>query len=209
MRWERRSTGGHPMRDREAFEHLLERKLAGEVLPPSAWEPYRDRAAVLITDLSGFTRIMRELGLEGITALIHGMRKVALPLLQSHGGVLVKYEADDLFATFSNPVEALRCADALRKAMAQESARLPGPARLCMGIGWGEILWWGKGDLYGEEVNLASKLGEDTAGPEEILMTEAAAEEASRIHAGLLFSACSELEVGGRPLRYFRFEGGI
>jgi class 3 adenylate cyclase len=197
------------MRDREAFEHLLERKLAGEDLPASAWVPYRDRAAVLITDLSGFTRVMREIGLEGITALIHGMRKMALPLLKSHGGVLVKYEADDLFATFCNPVEALRCAADLRRVLAQESEHLPGPAKLCMGIGWGDILWWGEGDLYGEEVNLASKLGEDTAKPEEILLTEAAAAEATRIHGGLRFSPCSELDVGGRPLRYFRFEGGI
>lgn len=197
------------MKDRHAFERLLERKLAGETVPADAWEPFRDRAAVLITDLSGFTRLMRELGLEGMAALLHAMRKVALPLLQDHGGVLVKYEADDLFATFPGPVEALRCAHDLRSALTRESARLPAPVELCMGIGWGEILWWGEGDLYGEEVNLASKLGEDTAGPGEILVTEAAAEEALRRSPGLRFTPLSEIPVGGRPLRYLRFDGGF
>jgi adenylate cyclase len=197
------------MKDREAFERILERKLAGEELPDAAWAPYRDRAAILITDLSGFTRIMREVGLEGMVALIHGMRRVALPILHRYGGVLVKYEADDLFATFPDPVVALRCADALREALARASADFATPIELCMGIGWGEVLWWGEGDLYGEEVNLASKLGEDTAKAREILVTDSAHDEALRIHPGIRFSPCAEIPVGGRPLRFYRFDGGL
>lgn len=197
------------MKDRQAFENLLERKLAGEEIPAKDWEPFRDRAAVLITDLSGFTRLMRELGLEGMAALLYAMRKVALPLLRDHGGVLVKYEADDLFATFPGPVEALRCAHDLRSALTRESARLPAPVELCMGVGWGDILWWGPGDLYGEEVNLASKLGEDTAEAGEILVTEAAAAEARRRSPDLRFQPRPEIRVGGRALRYLRFESGF
>ena len=43
---------------------------------------------------------------------------------------------------------------------------------LCLGIGFGEVLKIGDDDVFGAEVNAASKLGEDTAEPWEILITE-------------------------------------
>ena len=45
---------------------------------------------------------------------------------------------------------------------------------LCVGIGHGRILRIGDLDVYGQEVNAASKLGEDTAKANEILVTAAA-----------------------------------
>jgi class 3 adenylate cyclase len=42
------------------------------------------------------------------------------------------------------------------------------------GIGYGETLIIERQDLYGGEVNLASKLGEDLARRDEILLTESA-----------------------------------
>ena len=44
---------------------------------------------------------------------------------------------------------------------------------LCVGIGHGRILKIGDEDVYGHEVNLASKLGEDAAKGDEILATTA------------------------------------
>ncbi|MEM7650144.1 MAG: adenylate/guanylate cyclase domain-containing protein, partial [Cyanobacteria bacterium P01_A01_bin.70] len=43
-----------------------------------------------------------------------------------------------------------------------------------IGIGYGEVLVVGDHNLYGNEINLASKLGEDIAGDDEILLTAAA-----------------------------------
>ena len=48
---------------------------------------------------------------------------------------------------------------------------------LCVGIGFGEILNIGGEDVFGAEVNAAAKLGEDTAGPWEILVTDSVAKE--------------------------------
>ena len=56
------------MRDQKRFEALLDALLAGETVPPDRWEEFRDRMAILITDLSGFTRITRDLGVEGMAA---------------------------------------------------------------------------------------------------------------------------------------------
>lgn len=197
------------MKDAARFERLLEAYLDGERPPDEAWDPFRDRMAILITDLSGFTRIGRQLGPEGVTALIHGMRLIALPLLHRHGGVLVKYQADDLFATFPAPEAALRCALDLQRALHQPERPLPVPVRLCMGIGYGPILWWGDNDLYGEEVNLASKLGEDTAQAGEILLTASAAEGVRASHPAVRFDDRPPLDVGGAPYTYYAYAGGF
>ena len=46
--------------------------------------------------------------------------------------------------------------------------------RIAVGIGWGYMLDLDGTDIYGDEVNRASKLGEDLANPGEILVTHAA-----------------------------------
>lgn len=44
----------------------------------------------------------------------------------------------------------------------------------CVGIGYGPVLMIQNEDMFGSEMNLASKLGEDVAGPGNVLLTEAA-----------------------------------
>ena len=197
------------MRDARKFEALLDRVLCGESPAAAEWEPFRDEMAVLITDLSGFTRLMRELGTGRMSALLLGMRRISLPLLAAHGGVLVKYQADDLFAAFRSPADALRCAVGLLRDFERPEPPLPAEVRLCMGIGFGSILWWGENDLYGEDVNLASKLGEDTAGPGEILLTAPAAVAARASLPAARLTARPPIEVGGRRYEYFRYDGGL
>lgn len=48
----------------------------------------------------------------------------------------------------------------------------------CVGIGFGRILRIGDVDVFGAEVNAASKLGEDIAKADQILVTRAACEAA-------------------------------
>jgi adenylate cyclase len=44
---------------------------------------------------------------------------------------------------------------------------------LCCGVGFGKLLKIGDDDVFGHEVNIASKLGEDIAKAHEILITRA------------------------------------
>ena len=44
---------------------------------------------------------------------------------------------------------------------------------LCVGLGYGHMLRIGDADVYGAQVNAASKLGEDIAEAKEILVTRA------------------------------------
>jgi adenylate cyclase len=74
-------------------------------------------------------------------------------------------EADNIYATFNSPDQALEAADQLLNQI--QSIGLGAS----IGIGYGEMLAVGDRDLYGNEMNLTSRLGEDLAAANEILLT--------------------------------------
>src|SRR6185503_10857599 len=70
---------------------------------------------------------------------------------------------------------AVACGIAMQRACSNLNERRKPEEQilLCLGIGYGRILRIGESDVWGREVNGASKLGEDTAKPYEILVTSA------------------------------------
>ncbi|MCC6274988.1 MAG: adenylate/guanylate cyclase domain-containing protein, partial [Leptospiraceae bacterium] len=71
---------------------------------------------------------------------------------------------------------------------------------LCVGLGFGRVLRIGDADVYGSEVNAASKLGEDTAKAWEILVTDSVKEKASETMAELeiRFEEISDIPPGAK-----------
>ncbi|HEX8097097.1 MAG TPA: adenylate/guanylate cyclase domain-containing protein [Pyrinomonadaceae bacterium] len=132
--------------------------------------------AILVMDMSGFSRLTVEHGVTHFLAMIHRMHQVVLPAIEEHGGQLIKWEADNLFAVFGEVEAAVEAAVDILRRFSAANTMLPDAMDLHgkFGVGYGETLVVGGEDLYGCEVNLASKLGEDLAGREEILITEAA-----------------------------------
>jgi len=124
--------------------------------------------AVLILDMVGLTSTTQDEGIIPALEAIYHLREVAVPILAEHGGRLLKAEADNLFGEFDTPGQALTAAvEILNRLQAIDLGA-------SIGIGYGEVLAVGDQNLYGDQVNVASRLGEDLAGPNEILITEAA-----------------------------------
>lgn len=147
------------------------------------WDLFGETWAVMFTDLSGFSRQVETFGILHFLQIIHEHKKVLEPVIHSHDGILIKTEADSLLIIFRRPQSAMRCAVAMQAVLAgvnrgrsQETQVL-----LCVGIGYGPILRIGDHDVYGQQVNAASKLGEDTAKAQEILVTRAAMEAAGEL----------------------------
>lgn len=80
----------------------------------------------------------------------------------------------------------------------EENRKLPKDEHINMGIGlgFGNILKIGDLDVFGEEVNRSSKLGEDSAEKSEILLT-------SKMYDKL----CSMTGRNGMKCRVFQFDG--
>lgn len=154
----------------------------------------------MFTDLAGFSRHVAAFGILHFLQVIHEHKRLLLPIVDERGGVLVKAEADSLLILFKRSTSALRCAVEMQRAcrMANERRVPEEQMLLCVGLGSGHILRIGDRDVYGAEVNAASKLGEDTAQAEEILVTDTFRRALGDDHdtLGVTFEALS-VEVPG------------
>jgi class 3 adenylate cyclase len=134
--------------------------------------------AVAVVDISGFTRLSSRDEPAAIlaTALL---QKEARRLADAHGGRLVKSTGDGALLAFHDACPAAAALRALHAAFAQglRALSLPG-LELHSGIHWGEYLETHDGDIYGNTVNIASRVA-DGAKPGEILVTDAFAQAGS------------------------------
>ena len=76
---------------------------------------------------------------------------------------------------FKRPQRAVECAIEMQRVCVHANEGRPPEEQvlLCVGIGYGTILRIGDSDVWGAEVNAASKLGEDIAKANEILVSGA------------------------------------
>ncbi|MCK6550523.1 adenylate/guanylate cyclase domain-containing protein [Myxococcota bacterium] len=160
---------------------LLEALDARPLDPPAAaefdaaiWKERGAEGAVLVTDLSGFTRVTKNRGILHFLAMFRRCQRVCLPILDAHGGVLLKQEADDFIVLFPDVTEALDAAIEMLGAMRRMNDALPEADRvyMCIGIEWGPLIRLDD-DAFGDTVNVAFKLGEDVADSNEILVGQA------------------------------------
>ncbi|MFB8795397.1 MAG: adenylate/guanylate cyclase domain-containing protein [Microcoleus sp.] len=140
---------------------------------------FRQTHAILVMDMSGFSRTTVRYGIIHFLAMIHRMHAIVKPVIAEYGGTVVKEEADNIFAVFPDVKSAVKAAINSLKHTGAVNTTLPPEMDiyLCIGIGYGEVLMLEGEDMYGSEFNLASKLGEDLAEGGEILLTSAAFEK--------------------------------
>jgi adenylate cyclase len=140
---------------------------------------FAEQRAVLILDMSGFCRTTHLYGIVSFLLMIHRMQLICRPCVEQNRGVVIKADADNLFCLFDTVRDAIRASQDIIEHLDAANKVLPVEQHLyaAIGIGYGKILNIADQDLFGDEVNLASKLGEDIAGMREILLTSAARAE--------------------------------
>jgi class 3 adenylate cyclase len=157
------------------------------------WDLFGEDWAIMFTDLSGFSRQVAAFGIIHFLQIIHEQNRILLPMVAQHDGILIKTEADSYLVIFKRGAAALECAIAMQHACQAYSRKRKPEEKvlLCVGIGFGRILRIADVDVFGKEVNAASKLGEDTAKADEILVTEAQRDAAGEI-AGVSYDAIDQ-----------------
>jgi adenylate cyclase len=126
--------------------------------------------------MSGFSLLTRKYGIVHYLSMVRRMQLTTEPIVKSFGGFMIKYEADNCFAVFPEPLSAVNAAIAMQHAF--KAANLLTSEDLDIhiscGIDFGKILIIGHEDCFGDPVNRASKIGEDLAAAGEILITKEA-----------------------------------
>ncbi len=172
-----------------ASEDRLSRLIA-ERLAPGAdkerideriWDLFGEEWAIVFTDLSGFSRNVESFGIIHFLQTIYESERILVPIVDSFDGILLKIEGDSMMIIFRNPGKALKAVAGMQAACFNYNIDRADEERvlLCAGIGYGRVLRIGDSDVFGKEVNAASKLGEDTAKAGEILVTASVVEAVS------------------------------
>ena len=167
---------------------------------------FGETLAVLVLDMSGFSRQTVRHGIIHFLAKIQRMHSIAIPLIEAREGVIVKLEADNIYAVFGGVANAVEAAVDIQQGMDAANTLLPDELDMHgeYGIGFGEILVIENEDIFGSEVNLASKLGEDLAERGEVLLTESAYRQVAE--GGREFERL-EMTVSGLDLVVYKVKG--
>jgi class 3 adenylate cyclase len=140
------------------------------------WDEFGAEYAVFVLDMSGFSLLTRKYGIVHYLSMVRRMQMTTEPIVKSFGGFMIKYEADNCFAVFPDPLAAVYAAVAMQHAFRSENLLTSEDLdiHISCGIDYGKILIIGHEDCFGDPVNRASKIGEDLALAGEILVTREA-----------------------------------
>jgi adenylate cyclase len=142
-------------------------------------DAFEQERTVLILDMSGFTRATQQGNIISFLLSINQMQRLVTPVVEETGGIVVRTEHDNVTCLFDNVSDALDASSEITKRLASANVILPSDKELyaSIGIGHGPILNVENETIYGGEVNLASKLGEDIANLGDVLLTPDAHEQ--------------------------------
>ena len=140
------------------------------------WKEYGTEFAVFVLDMSGFSMLTRKYGIVHYLSMVKRMQLTTDPIVRSYSGQMLKYEADNCFAVFPDPLAAVNAAISMQHAFAAENILTSDDLdiHIAVGIDYGKLLIVGHEDCFGDPVNRASKMGEDIAAAGEILITKEA-----------------------------------
>jgi adenylate cyclase len=119
----------------------------------------RRLTAILAADVAGYTRLMGQ-DEAGTLARLRGHRRDLIdPKITDHRGRIVKTTGDGILIEFPSVVEAVACAVAVQRGMAEHNVSIPEDQRIVfrVGVNLGDIIVEGD-DIHGDGVNVAARV---------------------------------------------------
>lgn len=152
--------------------------------------------AIMLTDIKGFTSKTASFSRAQTQELLSKHRELVLPVIEKFHGRLVKTIGDAFLVAFNSPTDAVICGvqvqDVLKAHNADKAQQDKIEIRIA--INAGEVAVHDDGDIYGDAVNITSRL-ESIAEPGAVFFTEA------------VYLAMNKKEVPSSEIGYRQFKG--
>ena len=166
----------------------------------------RRLAAILSTDVVGYSRLMGKDDAGTLAALKALRKELFAPTVAEHHGRIVKLMGNGALVEFPSVVDAVECAVAVQCGMAERNADVPEDKRIDfrIGVNLGDIIIEGN-DIYGDGVNVAARL-QQLAAPGGIALSATAHEHAvAKVDIGFQDGGEHELKNITKPVRIYHW----
>jgi adenylate cyclase len=167
----------------------------------------RKLAAILAADVVGYSALMDADEAGTHERLKAGRKDLFEPEIARHHGRIFKVMGDGMLAEFGSVVDAVECAVALQRGLAERNTALPPNQHIQVriGINLGEVIVEGE-DRYGEGVNVATRI-EQLADPGGICVSGNVAHEVEK-RLAFNFESMGEQKVKNiaKPIPVFRIK---
>ena len=198
------------MTDKILFDYL--RELISDGIDPKdreteIWAAHGQEVAIFVLDSVGFSRTTKTSGIVHFLSKMMQMRELVMPVFDAFKPIHLRLAGDNIFAAFRSADDAISAAVQVQKTLKSSGIMLNQnePFQACIGIGFGKLLFSQTLEGYfGDEMNLASKLGEDIATGGEILITQHAWAHAQNQDASQVSQR--QMEIAGMSINYYSLD---
>jgi adenylate cyclase len=169
----------------------------------------RRLAAIVATDVVGYSRLMGEGEAQTLDALKAHRQELIDPLIAEHMGHIVKTTGDGLLLEFPSVVEAVACAVSIQTGMRKRNLDVAVDRRIVLriGVNIGDVISEG-GDVFGDGVNVAARL-QQIAEPGAICLSEDAYRQVrGKIDLDVSYGGAQRLKNIAQPLGVYRIQIG-
>src|SRR5262249_3431250 len=174
---------------------------------PEQTKVLRRLAAILAADIAGYSALM---GADeaGTVRDLKAHQAEVFPIIAEHGGRIIDTAGDGILAEFSSVVNAVECAVAIQRTMAQRNAGVAEARRmrLRIGINQGDVVF-DDTRIYGDGVNIAARL-ETIAEPVGICISRTVSEDiACKLQLAFVDLGEQQLKNIAQPVRVYQIQG--
>ncbi|MDO8804232.1 MAG: adenylate/guanylate cyclase domain-containing protein [Elusimicrobiota bacterium] len=151
---------------------------------------------IMLTDIKGFTSKTAGFSRAQTQEMLAKHRELVLPVIEKFGGRLVKTIGDAFLVAFNSPTDAVICGVEVQTVLrAHNEGKTPAEKiEIRIAINSGEVAIHDDGDIYGDAVNITSRL-ESIAEAGEVFFTES------------VYLSMNKTEVPSSEIGYRQFKG--
>jgi adenylate cyclase len=167
----------------------------------------RRLTTVMVTDVVGYSGLM-ERAEEPTVARLKECQELVLQNVDAGGGRVFNRAGDAVLAEFESPINAVRCAVAIREQMTVRDAAMQARLQLRFGLHLADVVVSGD-DLLGDGVNLAARI-QQNAQPNAICVSQSLFDQIKR-HSPFSFEDLGEQHFKNlsEPMRIYRLRGDL
>lgn len=163
-----------------------------------------ENLAIMFTDIKGYTERTGQQSHRETGALLRRHENLVVPIIQGFDGRVIKAIGDAFLVTFRSPTAAVLCGMTIQDQLHRHNHALPPEQQihLRVAINVGEVLV-SRGDVFGEPVNIASRV-EGVTPANEVFLTEAAYLTMNRSEVSAESAGTFELKGIREPVKVYR-----